>query len=117
VQSALRADCTGRLPQTLGWQEISMVSVFDNDEENYLNWVSANQRGFVANIDRNQNMPQYPMAHLAKHKQISSKKIGNFTTGDYIKFCSDSLEELDRYAQSKYGRSLTHCSVCMRAAS
>jgi len=93
-----------------------MVSVFDNDDESYLNWVSSNQGGFVANVDRDQNVPQYPMAHLATHKLMSSMKIGNFTTGDYIKFCSNSLEELDRYARSKYGRPLTHCSVCMRAA-
>jgi len=94
-----------------------MVSVFDYDDESYLEWIGANQGGFVANVDRNRNVPQYPMAHLATHRLMSSAKIGNFTTGDYIKFCSTSLTELEHYARSKYGRSLTQCSVCMRAAS
>lgn len=93
-----------------------MVSVFDNDDEGYLDWVAAHQGGFVANMDRKQNVPQYPMVHLTTHKLMTSAKIGNFTTGEYIKFCSGSLEELDRYAKRTYGRALTHCSVCMRAA-
>lgn len=96
--------------------EKTMVYVFDNDDDGYLDWVSSHPGGFIANMDRKQNVPKYPMAHLTTHKLMTSVKIGNFTTGDYIKFCSSSLEELDRYAVNMYGRPLTHCSVCMRAA-
>jgi hypothetical protein len=91
-----------------------MVSVFDNDEDEYIAWVLANQDGFVANVDRDLNFSQYPMVHKATHKLIWSPKIGNFTTGDYTKFCSASLPDLERYAQSKYRRQLTYCATCFR---
>ena len=93
-----------------------MVTVFDNDEEAYLDWVRANPRGFVANVDRQQQVAQYPMAHRATHKLMSSARIGNFTTGDYIKFCSTSLPALEKHARSKYGRALSHCATCMRGS-
>lgn len=80
-------------------QGSSMVTVFDKREDEYIAWVLANQDGFVANVDRDQNVPQYPMAHKASHKLMWSPKIGNFTTGDYVKFCASSLEELDQYAR------------------
>ncbi|RYG94265.1 MAG: hypothetical protein EON58_16630 [Alphaproteobacteria bacterium] len=90
-----------------------MVQLFDNDETGYLSWVLTNPRGFVANIDRAQRVPQYPMVHAATHGSLVSSKIGNFTTGDYIKFCCTDLDALEQYSQSKFGRSLTLCSICM----
>ena len=93
-----------------------VVKLFDNDETGYLSWVEANPRGFVANVDRSLSVQQYPMVHAASHRAISSPKIGNFTTGDYVKFCSTDLAALERYSQSTYGRPLTHCAVCMSGA-
>ena len=90
-----------------------MVELFDNDESAYLSWVQANPHGFVANIDRARTVPQYPMVHAATHGLISSPKIGNFTTGDYFKFCSTDLDALEQYSQSRFGNSLTRCSRCM----
>lgn len=90
-----------------------MVKLFDNDEAAYLAWVQANPNGFVANIDRAQAFQQYPMVHVATHGLVSSPKIGNFTTGDYVKFCSTDLDALERYSQAKFGRPLTRCSQCM----
>lgn len=92
-----------------------MVSVFEDDEDEYIAWVLANQNGFVANVDRKLNFPCYPMVHKATHKLILSPKIGNFTAGDYIKFCSASLPELERYALSRYRRQLTYCAICFRS--
>lgn len=91
-----------------------MVIFYDNDEDAYIAWVLDNQDGFVANIDRELNVPQYPMVHKTSHKLMSSPKIGNFTTGDYTKFCSTNLAELERYAKQKYTRQLTYCAVCFR---
>ena len=90
-----------------------MVKLFDNDETGYLKWVQANPRGFVANVDRAGTVPQYPMVHVATHGSMSSAKIGNFTTGDYVKFCSTDLDALEQYSQPKFGRALTRCSQCM----
>jgi hypothetical protein len=90
-----------------------MIELFDNDEIGYLNWVRSNPRGFVANVDRAGRVPQYPMVHAATHGSMSSAKIGNFTTGDYLKFCSTDLDALEQYSKTKFGRSLTRCSICM----
>ena len=91
-----------------------MVKIFDKSEDEYIAWVAANQSGFIANIDRDLTVPQYPMAHKASHKIMSSPKIGNFTTGDYTKACSTSLEELEGYAKLKYRLKLTYCGTCFR---
>lgn len=90
-----------------------MVIVFDDDESDYLSWVNSNPSGYVVNIDRARNVHNYPMIHAATHGLISSEKIGNFTTGDYIKFCSTDIEALDRFSQSMLGCSLTRCAQCM----
>ena len=90
-----------------------MVEIFDNDETGYLRWVQANPAGFVANVDRAGRIASYPMVHTATHGSVSSAKIGNFTTGDYLKFCSTDLDALDAYSQSQFGRPLTRCAQCM----
>ena len=90
-----------------------MVKVFDNDEAGYLKWVQSHPNGFVANVDRAGRVSQYPMVHAATHGSMSSAKIGNFTTGDYVKFCSDELDALEEYSEKRFGRSLTRCAICM----
>lgn len=90
-----------------------MVIVFDNDEADYLQWVRSNPDGYVVNIDRARNVRNYPMVHAATHGLVSSTKIGNFTTGDYIKFCSTDLDALDRFSQSMLGCPLTRCAQCL----
>ena len=90
-----------------------MVELFDNDEVGYIEWIQANPQGFVANADRARTVPNYPMVHTATHGLISSPKIGNFTTGAYIKFCSTDLEELEHYSRKNFSRPLTYCAQCM----
>ena len=90
-----------------------MVEIFDNDEVGYLKWVQSNPHGFVANVDRAGHIANYPMVHAATHGSVSSAKIGNFTSGDYIKLCSIDLDILDAYSQTKFGRPLTRCAQCM----
>lgn len=91
-----------------------MISVFDNQEAAYLQWLQANPTGYVVNIDRAQKVKNYPMIHIATHGLVSSQKIGNFTTGDYIKFCSTDLKAMEQWLQTKYGRRLTYCTHCER---
>lgn len=89
-----------------------MVLTFDNDEEAYLRWIEAHTDGYVANVDRAATMPQYPMVHTARHRVISSAEIGGFTTGAYIKHCSDSLDALLAFCQKTYDREPTLCRQC-----
>ncbi len=90
-----------------------MVELFDNDDTGYLKWVQANPHGFVANVDRAGTVSQYPMIHAATHGSMSSPKIGNVTTGDYIKFCGTDLGALEEYALTMFGRPLTRYSHCV----
>lgn len=87
--------------------------LFDHDESGYLAWVQAHPDGFVGNMDRAGHVPQYPMVHRATHASVSSPKIGNFTTGDYVKVCAGGLEALEADLLRRYGRAATRCRVCM----
>jgi hypothetical protein len=94
-----------------------VILVFDNDETDYLAWVSAHKRdGYVMNIDRARSVKNYPMVHAADHGLVSSDKIGNFTTGDYIKLCSTSLDALENFSESMLRSSLTRCAHCFGSA-
>ena len=90
-----------------------MPHTFVNDEKGYLAWIHAHPHGFVANIDEPHVIPQYPMVHATSHKSLSSPTRTNYTTGRYFKVCSDRLEDLEAWAQTKYGRALTRCRQCM----
>ena len=90
------------------------MKIFDKSEDAYIAWVGANPSGFVANVNRDSTVPQYPIAHKASHKTMWSTKSGNFTTGDYTKACSTSLEELEGYAKLKYRRNISYCGTCFR---
>ena len=91
-----------------------MVTLFDNDDAGYLSWIASFPNGFVINIDRAELLPQYPMVHAASHRAISSPSIGNFTTGDYVKYCCDDLAELKSFAMDHFRMPLTRCLQCMR---
>jgi hypothetical protein len=88
--------------------------IFSGDDVAYLAWVKSNPDGYVVNVDRAGILPQYPVVHRASHKAISSRLIGNFTTRQYIKFCSKGIRELETYAARVYGRKLKRCTQCMR---
>lgn len=90
-----------------------MPHTFKDDETGYLRWVQAHPGGYIVNIDEPQVTPQYPMVHVASHKLLSSPARTNYTTGRYFKVCSEQLENLEAWAQSKYGRTLTRCRQCM----
>lgn len=91
-----------------------MVESFRSDEAGYLKWIYDNPRGYVVNVDEPHSMSQYPMVHLASHRAISSRNRDNYTKGRYMKFCSVSLEELERWSKKTYGCLLTRCAQCMK---
>ena len=91
-----------------------MIEEFVKREVEYLQWVTAHPNGFVANFDLVRDRPDYPMVHIASHKLVSSPARENYTTGDYVKFCSEDLSELEGWLLRKFRRKSTHCSVCMK---
>lgn len=90
-----------------------VVPRFDHDEDAYIAWVTRHPEGFVANMDRARRVPQYPMIHRATHGAVSSPRIGNFTTGDYVKVCALDLQALQDDLMKQYGRKATLCAICM----
>lgn len=91
-----------------------MIKLFQNDDEGYLAWVAAHQNGFVVNTDNPPSQLTYPMVHVASHNAISSPTRTNYTTAQYIKYCSLNLAALDQYVQKEHGRVLHRCGICMR---
>lgn len=89
------------------------MKIFEDDNDGYFRWLETHRDGYVVNVDRPGRVPQYPMVHRASHGVISSSKIGNFTTGSYVKWCGMDLEELEAYSMASHGRKLTHCRLCM----
>lgn len=88
---------------------------FFDDEDGYQGWVNTHDKdGYVVNLckDRKRFPDTYPMLHKASHKSLSSKKIGDFTTGEYFKICSTDREELERWSRSEFGRPLFRCKIC-----
>jgi len=91
----------------------SMIKHFAHDETAYLEWVEANQNGYVVNVDEPRYFPQYPMVHRASHKVISTPARTNYTTGNFIKVCSLDLAALEQWSHEKYGRPLNRCAKCI----
>lgn len=89
------------------------VEFFDVDDQSYLDWVQSHPEGYIANVDRMVKVPDYPMIHRATHGLLSSAKIGNFTAGDYVKYCSTDLDALRAWVEFVCGRVATRCGQCM----
>jgi len=83
---------------------------FVDAEESYLSWLIENPSGFVVN-SRRKPTPDYLVLHKSKCSMISSPNIQNYTTTSYVKFCSNSLNELKDLAR-KMGGSLKKCKIC-----
>jgi hypothetical protein len=72
---------------------------FSDDDEGYLDWVSAHPEGFVLNVRRVPD-PSYVVLHRASCGSISGKQArGAFTERKYRKVCADSVAALSIAAQ------------------
>jgi 5-methylcytosine-specific restriction protein A len=90
------------------------MKLFDGADTAYLEWISENPNGFVATTDKAMQRVEYPVVHLASHRQISGP--ARFTSGDYLKVCSLFLEELEDWATASSSRPLTWCKTCAAKA-
>jgi len=84
---------------------------FIDDDEGYLEWLERNPDGFVVNSHR-EPISRYLILHKATCGTISSPNRKNWTTGDYIKFCSSDRSELEEWALDAFNTDLWACRKC-----
>lgn len=93
-----------------------MPITFDDEEDAYQAWLTANPLGYVVNR-RREHDPTYLKLHRPTCWHIRSDPKGNFTTNAYLKVCSLSLEKLQRWAREQIGGPLDPCANCMSESS
>ena len=89
---------------------------FRDDDRGYLNWVSANDQGFVINIQRSLSTSDARLHHAWCHTITGEPARGRTWTGPYIKVCSTSLPELDKWAVDHVGATIRRCGTCQPPA-
>lgn len=88
------------------------LELFENDDEGYLNWLENNPDGFVVNC-HNPPGSDYLRLHHASCSHIRTQERTNWTTNDYMKVCSNSVEALERWAADRTdGGELEPCQIC-----
>jgi hypothetical protein len=83
------------------------VERFQDRDAEYLNWVEEHRGGYVINIGRSGRGITRP--HRASCRTITSRPP---FTGPYIKVCSMSSAELDKWALSSSGTLPDRCGTC-----
>lgn len=117
---ASRQVLTARTPQEAielikgrmaGNEETAEVHQFIDDDAGYLQWIAAHPEGLVVNCNRNPT-PSYLILHKATCQTITHLQPSSaHWTKDYIKICSLTMTELNRWAHH-IGGTLTHCQLC-----
>lgn len=76
------------------------MPVFDNDDVAYVAWLAAHQHSFVINTYRRPH-PGYLILHKATCKFISRTADSTiaWTSGDYVKICSESVSDLEAWCR------------------
>ena len=85
---------------------------FLDDESGYLRWLESSPNGFLINSNRNVNST-YLMLHRATCRTISgTPSRGKDWTKNYVKVCSNDLEELAAWAKDEIQGSIVRCGIC-----
>ena len=89
------------------------MRIFEDDDTGYLAWVESHQHGFVVNTFRKPD-PRYLMLHRATCGTITGRPARGqrWTTGDYLKACSETRPALDQWPHQTAGGELTPCRLC-----
>jgi hypothetical protein len=92
---------------------VGVVLTFDHKDEAYLRWIDGHQHGFVVNALRNLQ-PSYLILHKASCGTISGKPArgDTWTSGDYIKICSEFRHEIELWARTSTTGTLKPCALC-----
>ncbi len=83
----------------------------DNDPA-YLGWVAAHADGYVINIQRSMNPADARLHHAHCYTINGEPPRGRAWTGPYVKICSASMDELDRWARAETSSDIRRCGVC-----
>jgi hypothetical protein len=86
---------------------VMSVEEFRDRDAEYLDWVTAHRDGYVINIGRSGR--GYARLHRATCGTITSRPP---LTGPYIKICSTTLTDLDRWALQRSGTIPDRCGTC-----
>ena len=81
---------------------------FENEEQEYLQWLRNHEHGFVLN--RRDRHDTY-MVHTARCMHINDQTEKVTYTVSRNKMCSDRLEDIQAWA-SKRGYSIDECPTC-----
>lgn len=93
------------------WDAVRMIQFCDNDAA-YLEWISANEQGFVLNTYRSPR-PDYIRLHRATcHLIRGVPSNGARWTSTYVKVCG-GRSDLERWAASVVGGAIWECSRCL----
>ena len=87
------------------------MKIFRDNDRAYLDWIQENENGFVVNTFRNPSR-RCLVLHRATCWTIRTPARTNWTTTQYIKICSPSEEELQRWARENLGGDLKPCEIC-----
>jgi hypothetical protein len=95
------------------------TKLFDNDDGAYFEWLAGHPTGFVVN-GRQEFDRDYLVLHRASCGSVNvhrgmKDEPGGFTERNFVKYCADSIEDLEAYLNKLAGRSQSfskECSLC-----
>jgi 5-methylcytosine-specific restriction endonuclease McrA len=92
-----------------------MISLYDDDDRAYMDWLCAYPDGFVITMRRNKS-PDYMVLHKANCRLISTynkmAKRGGFTERIYIKGCAHTLAAAHAWVASNGRPDCSFSKVC-----
>ena len=86
------------------------ITVFQDDDEGFFDWLDANPDGYFVNTERNPK-PTYLVLHASPCPHIDRKPSLNWTK-DYVKICSLSRADLEGWAADAVRGEVTLCRNC-----
>jgi hypothetical protein len=89
-----------------------MYRVFDEEDQPYLAWLSANPHGYVANIPKSGGEVVLHKAMCRGIREVTVSIGPNpFTSRDYFKISAADMKSLDALVAQKAYRA-RHCKLC-----
>jgi hypothetical protein len=86
------------------------VVIFRDDDDGFFSWQDEHPDGYFVNTQRNPN-PNYLVLHVPGCGHFKGAPSVHWTK-DYIKVCSESRAELERWADESVGGEVTLCRSC-----
>jgi len=92
------------------------VRKFIDDDQGYEAWTASHPNGYVINIQRSLN-PADGRLHRASCLTINGRPArGRTWTGEWIKVCSSSAQDLEIWAHTNVSHSIRRCGTCSPVA-